>query len=59
MEFMGHAACQTKLNQIWRGKITSYTLKILVKPTVFKKRYKPKSNSVELLSIGLIYASIF
>ncbi len=25
MAFMGHTACQTKLNYIWHGKITAYT----------------------------------
>lgn len=25
MDFIGHTACQTKLNYIWRGKITAYT----------------------------------
>ena len=30
LDFMGHAACQTKLNYIWRGKITTYTSRFKV-----------------------------
>ena len=25
MMFMGHTACQTKLNGVWKGKISPYT----------------------------------
>lgn len=25
MDFMGHSACQTKLNKIWKGKMALYT----------------------------------
>ena len=30
LNFMGHTACQTKLNYIWRGKMTAYTSKLKV-----------------------------
>ena len=32
MKFMGHAACQTKLNKIWKGRIKGDTsnLKVIV-----------------------------
>lgn len=31
MKFMGHAACQTKLNKIWKGRIASDTSLRMVK----------------------------
>lgn len=34
MDFLGHTACRTKLNNIWRGNITAYTTKFKVRDYV-------------------------
>ena len=31
MDFMGHSACQTRLNKIWRGSMALYTSNLKVK----------------------------